>query len=94
MNIIAVQFQNKDNPEVFSGREYTYFSDVDLTVGKVILAPTKNGTGVVRVCRTDMKETEIDERVMPYMRTIEQKLTPADPVNDMIDDLEITLCQD
>lgn len=78
MSIVAVQFQDRNNPETFAGREYSYFSNVPLEVGDVILAPTKNGTGVVRVCRTDMKDSEIDERVMPYMRTIEEKLTPED----------------
>ncbi len=78
MNIVAVQFQSRTNPEEFTGREYTYYSDVELAVGDVIFAPTKNGTGVVRVCRTDVRDSEIDERVMPYMRTIEEKLTPKE----------------
>ena len=78
MSIVAVQFQNKSKPEEFSGREYTYFSDVKLEVGEVILAPTKTGMSVVRVCRTDMTDSDIDERVMPFMRTIESKLTPDD----------------
>lgn len=78
MSIVAVQFQNRDNPGQFSGREYSYFSNVPLEVGDVILAPTKNGTGVVRVCRTDMKDSEIDDRVMPYMRTIEELVRPED----------------
>jgi hypothetical protein len=78
MSIVAVQFQSKSNPEEFSGREYTYFSDVELDVGDIIIAPTKNGNGIVRVCRTDMRDGEIDERVMPFMRTIGEKLTPDD----------------
>ena len=78
MSIVAVQFQNKSKPEEFSGREYTYFSDVELEVGEVILAPTKNGMGIVRVCRTDMRESEIDAHVMPFVRTIESKLMPND----------------
>lgn len=78
MSIVAVQFQDKRNPEEFSGRAYSYFSNVELTVGDVIIAPSKNGNAVVRVCRTDMKDSEIDERVMPYMKTIEELIRPED----------------
>ena len=80
MKIISVQFRadsktDGDHPE-YRGREYSYFADVD--VGDEIVVPTKNGQGVARVCRTDVKESQIDERVMPYMRTIEKIVKPED----------------
>ena len=78
MNVVAVQFQSKSDPEGFAGREYTYYSKVPLTVGDVILAPTKKGDTIVRVCRTDMADSDIDESVKPYMRTIEELIRPGD----------------
>ena len=78
MNIVAVQFQDRQNPEGFSGREYTYYSNVEVAVGDIILAPTKNGRGIVRVCRTDMDDTDIPENARPYMRTIEELVRPED----------------
>lgn len=78
MSIVAVQFPDRNNPEEFSGREYTYFSNVPLEVGDVIVAPTKRGNGIVRVVRTDMKEADLDESILPFMRTIEELVRPED----------------
>ena len=41
--IVAVQFKSKADPTGFGGREYTYYSTVDLAVGDVIVVPTKRG---------------------------------------------------
>lgn len=38
MSIVAVQFPDRNNPEEFAGREYTYFSNVPLEVGDVIVS--------------------------------------------------------
>jgi hypothetical protein len=78
MSIVSVQFQSKNNPEEFAGREYTYFSNVELAEGDVVMAPTKNGQGVVRVCRADMADEDIDDKVRPFMRTIEELVRPED----------------
>ena len=78
MSIVAVQFRNNYNLEMFSVAKYLYYSNVDLSVGDIIVVPTKNGSGVVRVCQTDMKDSEIDERVKPYMLTIEEFVSPED----------------
>jgi hypothetical protein len=78
MNIVSVQFQNKNNPEEFTGREYTYFSEVELVEGDIILAPTKNGESAVRVCRVNMSDSEISDSVRPYMKTIEKLVRPKE----------------
>ena len=78
MEIVAVQFQDKKSPDEFAGREYSYYSKVPLSVGDVILAPTKKGATFVRVCRTDMADSDIDDNVKPYMRTIEELVRPED----------------
>jgi len=76
--IVAVQFKSKADPTGFGGREYTYYSTVDLAVGDVIVVPTKRGDGTARVSRVDVKASEIDVRVEPYMKTIEEIVHPAE----------------
>jgi len=78
MNIIAVQFKDKNDPGKFGKREYTYYAKVDLSVGDVIIVPTINGTGIARVSRVDVKRSEIDVRVEPNMRTIEEIVRPKE----------------
>ena len=77
-NIVAVQFKDRRNPEEFGGREYTYFSNVDLKVGDVIVAPVGNSTGTVRVSRINVKDSEVDERILPKLRTIEELIRPEE----------------
>lgn len=76
MNIVSVQFQSKSAPGKFAGREYSYYSKVPLEVGDIILAPAKNGATPVRVCRVDIPESEINDNVRPFTRTIEEKVVP------------------
>lgn len=78
MHIIAVQFKDKKNPEKFGGREYTYYTKVSLAVGDVIVAPVGKGTGVVRVSRIDVKDSEVDVRIMPLMKTINEVIKPKE----------------
>ena len=76
--IVAVQLKNKNDPSGYGGREYTYYSKVNLAVGDVIVVQTKYGEVPARVSKIDMKASEIDVRVEPFMKTIEKKMTPAD----------------
>ena len=70
MNIVMVQFKDSKRPGGYSKREYGYFSKVPLTVGDIIFAPTEKGKTAVRVSKIDVKESGIDVRIMPKMRTI------------------------
>jgi hypothetical protein len=76
MKIVTVQFQNKKDPQGFAGREYTYFSKVDLNEGDIIFAPIKSGEGLVRVCRVNVADSEIDDKVRSFIRTIEELKKP------------------
>jgi len=78
MKIVAVQFKDRKDPDNFAGREYTYFTKVDLSVGDVIVAPVGKGSGTVRVSRVNVRDSEIDERIMPKMRTIEKFIKPEE----------------
>ncbi len=79
MSIIAVQFQSKKTPGEFSGREYNYFSNVELSVGDIIIAPTAKGQSAVRVCRVNVADSEISDHVRPYMQTITEIVRPDEP---------------
>lgn len=70
--IVGVKFSDKFRKGEFYGREYSYFvaDGITLCEGDVIKVPTSNGEGTAMVTRLGIKESEIDERVMPYMKTI------------------------
>ena len=76
--IVLVKFGTSDTPRQFKGREYAYYTKVDLSVGDVIVVPVKNGNTAAIVCKTDVSPTEIDERVEKYMRTIEEVVRPQE----------------
>ena len=70
--IIAVQYRDPKT-NIFRGREYTYFSTVDLSVGDIIIVPVGQGTSVARVCNIDVSESKVDERIM---KTINEVVRP------------------
>lgn len=70
-SIIGVQFQSKLDPREFCGREYNYFSAIEVRVGDIVVAPTAKGDGIAKVTSVDVPESKIDERVMPLLKTIE-----------------------
>ncbi|SMC38265.1 hypothetical protein [Papillibacter cinnamivorans] len=77
--VVGVKFQSKYDSGSYEGREYSYFvaDGLDLHVGDIVPVTTRSGEGLAKVTRTGIREGEIDERVMPYMRTIESG--PVDP---------------
>lgn len=81
MNIIGVKFQSKNNPSEYVGREYSYFvaDGIDLNIGDIVPVTTKNGEGLAMVTRTGIEESEINDHVKPFMRTIENKPIAPEP---------------
>jgi hypothetical protein len=80
-NIVAVQYADK-NTGAFTGRAYSYFTDISLEVGDVVKCPTKYGETVGRVAETDVPEGRIDERVVPFMKTITEKAEQKEDAED------------
>jgi len=70
MDIVSVHFQNKKNPEDFSGREYSYYAAIPLNVGDIVMVPTQKGQGKARVVRIGVKADEIGFDI-GLMKTIE-----------------------
>lgn len=90
-NIVSVKFQSKYDPEEFTGREYNYLTSVELHVDDIVIVPTKNGDGIAQVTRVNVPKNQIDERIMPLLKTIEH-LYQAEALGEpgfAKDDLEI-----
>lgn len=71
-NIVGVQYKNQYSGE-YTGRAYTYYTDIPLEVGDVVKCPTKAGETVGRVAEINISEGRIDERIAPFMKTITEK---------------------
>lgn len=72
-NIIAVKYEDKFVPKTFSGKSYSYFSNINLNEGDIVEAPTQYGTSIARVSRINISEDEI-QKIKPYMKTITKKI--------------------
>lgn len=72
-NIIAVKYEDNFNPRTFSGKSYSYFTNLDLAIGDIVQAPTKYGASIARVTRINILEEEIED-IKPYMKNITLKL--------------------
>lgn len=72
-NIIGVKYEDKFIPRTFGGKSYSYFTEIQLSVGDIVKAPTKDGTSIARVSRVNVPENEIQE-IKPYMKTITKKI--------------------
>lgn len=68
-NIIMVKYEDNFCPRVFQGREYSYYTNINLTVDDLVEAPTKFGVKVAKVTRVNVSEEEI-KKIKPYMKTI------------------------
>lgn len=69
--IVSVRYVGCDG--VMSGREYSYFTDIPLELGNLVVCPSAKGDGQGVVTAVNVPESKIDERVLPKLRTIERK---------------------
>lgn len=82
MDIVKIRYKNSAGE--YAGREYSYFSDVDLEVGAEIMVPVRNGTGAAQVTQTGVPEDEV-AAFADRMKTITEIIPipeekPADPL--------------
>lgn len=74
LEIVGVKYEDKFKKQTFSGREYSYYSDIkDINVGDVVEVPTRYGKSVAQVVRTNIDEKEI-EKIKDYMKIIIKKI--------------------
>ena len=64
-----VKVQYKQDIFGYSGREYTYYTDMPLKVGDIVMAPTKHGESRCRVSAINVRESECVS-ILHLMRTI------------------------
>ena len=69
IKIIGVKFESKYQRGTFEGREYSYFTKLDVKEGDIVDCPTKFGPSVGMVTRTNIKEEEI-EKIRDYMKNV------------------------
>ena len=68
-NIVMVKYEDNFCPRVFQGKEYSYYTDQELSIGNLAEVPTKYGLKIAMITKIDVPETEI-EKIKPYMKTI------------------------
>ena len=73
--MVSVQYESKHEPGTFGGREYTYYAGIELNVGDLIIAPTRDAYSKARVSQIDVPDGKVDERFVPFMKTINKKWT-------------------
>ena len=74
LEIVGVKYEDKFKKQTFSGREYSYYSDIkDINVGDVVEVPTRYGKSVAQVVRTNIDEKEI-EKIKDYMKIIIKRI--------------------
>ncbi len=79
-NIITVKYEDDFFPRTFNGRDYSYFIELKVSVGDLVIAPTKYGTKIAKVTRINVSEEEI-EKIRPFMKKITQKLNKDRYIN-------------
>lgn len=72
-NIINVKYEDEYNPKTFCGRQYSYYTAIDLKVGDIVIAPTAYGNKIARVSEINIPEYRV-EMIKSILRTIEQKI--------------------
>lgn len=72
-NIIGVKYEDNYYPKTFGGKEYTYYTDINVHIGDIVEAPTRYGTTVALVTSIDIPEEKIAD-FKDSIKTIEIKL--------------------
>ena len=72
-NIVSVKYEDEYTPKTFNGRTYSYYTYINLNVGDIVVAPTKNGDKIARVSEINIPEYKV-EMIKFYLKTIEKKL--------------------
>lgn len=60
-NIVKVKYEDRNFPKTFSGRKYLYFTTKKLSIGDIVIVPTKNGSKKAIVCDLYNKVEDIDK---------------------------------
>ena len=72
-NIISVKYEDEYMPKTFSGKAYSYYSNIDVSVGDLVIAPVKDTEKIARVSEINVPEYKV-EMIKPFLKTIEKKI--------------------
>ena len=72
-NIVSVKYEDKFNPRTFGGKSYTYYTNIEVGIGELVIAPTAGGDKIERISEINIPEEKV-ESIKPYLKTIEHKI--------------------
>ena len=73
LHYIYVKYEDENNRGVFTGKSYSYYTNLDLNVGDLVEAPTKFGTSIARVSEINVPEESVKD-IIPLMKEINRKI--------------------
>lgn len=73
IHYIYVKYEDENNRGVFTGKSYSYYTNLDLNIGDLVEAPTKFGTSIARVSEIDVPEERVKD-IIPLMKEITRKI--------------------
>ena len=59
-NIVSVKYEDKYIPKTFSGKAYSYITEIKLEVGDIVVAPTSYGEQIARVSEINIPEYKVE----------------------------------
>lgn len=59
-NIISVKYEDNYMPKTFSGKAYSYYTAIPLSVGDLVIAPTAYGQKIARVSQINIPEYKVE----------------------------------
>lgn len=72
-SIISVKYEDKYAPKTFNGKAYSYYTDIKVEVGDLVIAPTAYGEQIARVSEINISDYKV-EMIKPYLKTIKRKI--------------------
>lgn len=87
--IVGVKYEDKFEKKTFTGREYSYYTDLELEIGDIVEVPTRYGKSIAQVTRTNIDKKEI-EKIKDYMKVIDTKLDKNEFLKEENESVEIT----
>lgn len=79
-NIIQVKYEDDMCPRTFNGKSYSYYTNIDVSIGDLVETPTRHGNKVAKVVKTNVSPEEI-ENIKPYMKFITKKINKERYIN-------------
>lgn len=70
---IYVKYEDDNNRGIFTGKSYSYYTNLDLNIGDLVEAPTKFGTSIARVSEINVPEEKVRD-IIPLMKEITRKI--------------------